>query len=184
MQFPNCAQRPRRSNRPSRTESPFQPIGTVRKAKLDHLQTAHPMFLPSLALALLLASNGQAADASDQGNAPVVVEEARQTDSPFLMNTGLHAKRVCEEKQDGGFQLVCLSWINGASQGNGWTKSLRPSVFPDYCPPRPDFDFVQYRKVFLDYLSAQSKGKLNDPAILLFREAMAARFPCSAGERE
>ena len=133
-------------------------------------------FCRSLSLALLLACLWPGASTQAQ----VMIEDraAPQTDSPFLMRTGVHAKRVCEEEKDRGFTLACLMWINGASQGQGWTRSLSPKLFPDYCPPTLDFNLSTSRAIFLKYLNTRPSGKLGEPAILLFREAMAAEYPC------
>lgn len=114
-------------------------------------------------------------------------ETARQIDRPaprneppMIMNTGHHAKITCGNTTDLASKLVCISWINGASAGNGWTQSRAPTFFPDYCPPSLDFDLGKQKALFVDYLEKASDGKLGEPAILLFREAMAKAYPCEA----
>ena len=98
----------------------------------------------------------------------------------MIMNTGNHAKITCGDKTDLARKLVCISWINGASAGNGWTQSRAPTFFPDYCPPSLDFDLGKQKALFVEYLEKASDGKLGEPAILLFREAMAKAYPCEA----
>jgi hypothetical protein len=123
-------------------------------------------------------------------NTPVAAEESRpaietrlpleSNETPLLMNTGHHAKITCGDKKDLARKLVCISWLNGASAGNGWTQSRAPAVFPDYCPKNLVSDLEKRKKQFMEYLDKTSKGKLDEPAILLFREAMAQNYPCDA----
>lgn len=126
-------------------------------------------------------------------NAPLLAEAApppaveverppERSESPMAMNNGHHAKVICGNGTDLANKLVCISWLNGASAGNGWTQSRAPAVFPDYCPPAVDFNLEQRRALFMEYLNKASEGKLGEPAILLFREAMAGAYPCAVSE--
>jgi hypothetical protein len=120
--------------------------------------------------------------------APVAAEESlpaleahgppESNESPLLMNTGHQAKITCGDKKDVARKLVCVSWLNGASAGNGWTQSRAPTFFPDYCPNNLVANLEKTQKIFLEYLHKTPDAKLEEPAILLFREAMAKAYPC------
>jgi hypothetical protein len=123
--------------------------------------------------ALLLASATQAAP-------PVVRDVPPAGDNPAAMATGAHLAAVCGDRKDTGRQLICLSWINGASQGNGWFKSLNPVLMPDYCPPNLNFNLQQYRDLILAHIG-KTRTAPNDPSIVVFRQALAAAYPCKKG---
>ena len=122
---------------------------------------------------LLLASGASAAP-------PVVREAPPAGDNPTAMATGAHVEAVCGDRANTARQLICLSWLNGASQGNGWFKSLNPVLLPDYCPPSLNFNLVQYRDIVLAHVG-KSLSARNDPAIVVFRKALAGAYPCKPG---
>ena len=122
-------------------------------------------------ITLLLATAAQAAP---------TVQQAPPADNPTAMATGAHVEAVCSVRTNTGRQLICLSWINGASQGNGWFKSLNPVLLPDYCPPSLNFNLVQYRDIVLSHIG-KSRTARNDPAIVAFRQALAGAYPCKQG---
>ena len=128
---------------------------------------------------LLLTSGSVSAE--EMASPVTVIDRPKQrNEPPMIMNTGHHAKMTCGNTTDLASKLVCISWINGASAGNGWTQSRAPTFFPDYCPPSLDFDLGKQKALFVEYLEKASDGKLGEPAILLFREAMAKAYPCEA----
>lgn len=127
----------------------------------------------ALLASLLLAGSAQAAP-------PAVRAAPPATDNPTAMATGAHLQAVCGEQGNAVRQLVCLSWLNGAAQGNGWFKSLNPVLLPDYCPPDLNFNLVAYRDIVLAHI-ARTRTAPNDPAIVVFRQALAARYPCKPG---
>lgn len=124
---------------------------------------------------------GEAGDATSQETVIQTVPR-RAGDNPLFMSTGKDAKVACGDLSDGGSQIACLSWINGASAGYGWTVSRSPAFFRDYCPREIDYNLGERRDIFIAYLNKASEGTLTEPAILLFREAMAEAYPCSQGE--
>ncbi|WP_156254990.1 Rap1a/Tai family immunity protein [Sandarakinorhabdus oryzae] len=126
----------------------------------------------ALLAALLLATTAQAA--------PTVQQAPPASDNPTAMATGAHLEAVCSDRANTARQLICLSWINGASQGNGWFKSLNPVLLPDYCPPNLNFNLVQYRDIVLAHIG-KTRTARNDPAIVVFRQALAGAYPCKKG---
>lgn len=102
---------------------------------------------------------------------------AQPADNPMAMATGAHIKAVCSRQDDRASRLVCLSWINGASQGNGWFAPRDPAQTPGHCPPQLDFDIVATRDIVLKWLKA-NPDQLGSPAMVVFARAMAARYPC------
>ena len=75
---------------------------------------------------------------------------------------------------------MCLSWLNGAMADNGWTQSRSPALMPDWCVSDRQYDLGTARDLFTAHLESRSAGQLSNPAIMLFREAMAAAYPCAA----
>ncbi len=106
--------------------------------------------------------------------APAVAQPA---DNPVAMATGAHLKAMCSRQDDRASRIVCLSWLNGASQGNGWFVPKVPAQTPAFCPPSRAFDLAAYRGVILAWL-ADRPADLASPAIEVYSKALAARWPC------
>jgi hypothetical protein len=115
-----------------------------------------------LALALLLLST--AASAQPAGN-------------PVAMATGAHLKAVCSRSDDRASRIICLSWLNGASQGNGWFTPRNPTLTPAHCPPGREFDLAATRTLILAWLD-KHPADLARPSIEVFSLALAAKWPC------
>lgn len=105
---------------------------------------------------------------------------AQSADNPIAMATGAHIKAVCSRREDRASRIVCLSWLNGAAQGNGWFAPKDPARTPGFCPPRGDFDLAVYRATLIAWLD-RHPGDLSSPAIEVYSKALAAKFPCRTG---
>jgi hypothetical protein len=102
---------------------------------------------------------------------------AQPADNPVAMATGAHLKAVCSRSDDRASRIVCLSWLNGAAQGNGWFTPRDPRLTPAHCPPSRDFDLAATRTLILAWLD-KHPADLARPSIEVFSRTMAARFPC------
>lgn len=102
---------------------------------------------------------------------------AQPADKPVAMATGAHLKAVCSRSEDRASRIICLSWLNGASQGNGWFTPRDPKLTPAHCPPGRDFDLAATRTLILAWLD-KHPADLARPSIEVFSRTMAARFPC------
>lgn len=105
---------------------------------------------------------------------------AAQSNS-LMMQWGKDALDTCshiEERPNRDFTkgMVCLSWVNGATQASSHTVSFNPDK-PDYCTPKVGGSTGQYAAVFLKFLR-DNPGKRHLPAIWLYHQAMAESFPC------
>lgn len=119
--------------------------------------------------------------AAAPANPPLVVESARPADnSPLLLNSIQDLRLVCGDRQDVARQLICVSWLNGASQINARFRSLSPQLLPDFCPPATGLPLGQQRDLLLAWLAQNPRERL-DPALTGYRKAMAASFPCKDG---
>ncbi len=119
--------------------------------------------------------------AAAPANPPIVVERATEAEaSPLLMNSINDLRTVCGERQDVAKQLICVSWLNGASQINARFRSLSPQLVPDFCPPAEGLPLGRQRDMLLAWLAANPREGL-DPSLVGYRRAMAASFPCKAG---
>jgi len=125
------------------------------------------------AVALLLAT----------GAAPPMVLEAppATSSSPLLLNSADDLRQVCGDRKDIANQLVCVSWLNGASQINARFQTLSPQLFPDFCPPPQAATLGRQRDLMLAWLAANPNERTN-PALMAYRKAMAQAFPCKAAE--
>ncbi len=92
-------------------------------------------------MALLLAA--QAAPSA------VIDVPAPTARSPLLLYLANDLRVVCGDAKDVANQLICVSWLNGAAQSNGWFTPRDPSLTPAYCPTRRDFDLAAYRPLIL-----------------------------------
>lgn len=102
---------------------------------------------------------------------------AQPADNPVAMATGAHIKAVCSRQDDRASRIICLSWLNGASQGRGWFEPKDPARTPAYCPPGRDFDLAVYRATLLAWLD-RHPADLASPSIEVYSKALAAKFPC------
>ena len=73
--------------------------------------------------------------------------------------------------------MVCLSWVNGATQAASSSISYETEQ-PNYCTPTYGGSTGQYAAVFLKFLR-DNPAKLHRPAIYLYHQAMAEAFPCA-----
>jgi Rap1a immunity proteins len=122
-----------------------------------------------------------AAPASPPANPPVVVDRARAVDtSPLLLSSIDDLRVVCGDRKDTAQQLICVSWLNGASQINARFRSLSPQLLPDFCAPPEGLPLGRQRDVLLAWLAENPKERL-DPALAGYRKALSAAFPCKAG---
>lgn len=114
--------------------------------------------------------------------APPLVTQAppAAASSPLLLNSADDLRSVCGDRKDIASQLVCVSWLNGASQINARFRSLNPMLFPDFCPPAEGLPLGRQRDMLLAWL-ASNPGERASPSLLAYRKAMAATFPCKAG---
>lgn len=111
---------------------------------------------------------------------PVVIDRPRDTArSPLLLGTGDDLRVVCSDTKDVAHQLTCLSWINGATQISIRFTSLSPQIVPDFCPTADGRILARQRDVLLGWLAANPREH-QAPAIMVYRKAMAAAFPCPA----
>lgn len=104
---------------------------------------------------------------------------AQPADNPIAMATGAHLQAMCSRQDDRASRIVCLSWLNGASQGNGWFVPKDPVQTPAFCPPSRDYDLAAYRSLILAWL-AKHPADLASPAITVYSKALAAKWPCKA----
>ncbi len=112
---------------------------------------------------------------------PVVIDRPRDAArSPLLLGTGDDLRVVCADTKDVAHQLTCLSWINGATQISMRFKSLSPQIVPDFCPTADGRVLARQRDVLLGWLAGNPR-ELQAPAIMVYRKAMAAAFPCTEG---
>jgi Rap1a immunity proteins len=102
---------------------------------------------------------------------------AQPTDNPVAMATGAHLKAVCSRSDDRASRIICLSWLNGASQGNGWFTPRDSTLTPAHCPPSRNFDLAASRGLILAWLD-KHPADLARPSIEVFSRTMAARHPC------
>ncbi|OYQ27201.1 hypothetical protein CHU93_10690 [Sandarakinorhabdus cyanobacteriorum] len=123
-------------------------------------------------LALLLATAAAPPAMMDVAPAPAA--------SPLLLNSADDARLVCGERVDVAKQLACVSWLNGAYQIATRYQSLSPQLFPDSCPPAGAAPLGRQRELLLAWLAA-NPGERVSPALLAYRKAMAAAFPCPPG---
>ena len=142
-----------------------------------------------VALFLTGMATGLQAQNEQQSEPPVVqtrppIEAPPGVDTALFMATGADALAVCKDRDDGTRRVMCFGWISGASADNGWTKSLSPQIMPDFCSGARDYSLGKRRDVFVEYLQSRKPGALTMPAIMLFREAMAAAYPCKPGTLE
>lgn len=107
-------------------------------------------------------------------NAPPAREDAR------LLNSADDLRSQCGERRDVAPQLICVAWLNAASQVNFRYRTLNPVLFPDFCPPAGGLPIGQQRETLLAWLAAHP-GERQSPALLAYRTAMAEAFPCKAG---
>ncbi len=112
--------------------------------------------------------------------APPVVQDAAPAPaaSPLLLNSADDARQVCGERVDVAKQLACVSWLNGAYQIATRFQSLGPQLFPDSCPPAGAATLGRQRELLLAWLAAHP-GERASPALMAYRKAMAAAFPCT-----
>lgn len=108
---------------------------------------------------------------------PAAAAVAQPADNPVAMATGAHLKAVCSRQDDRASRIICLSWLNGASQGHGWFKSKDAALTPDHCRPGPDFDLAEYRSLILAWLG-KNPDDLARPSIEVYSRALAAKYPC------
>lgn len=132
-------------------------------------------------IALMLLGLAQAATAPAQ--TITVVDRApakavKGADTALAMFSGQDALTACGDAKNVTRQIVCVSWINGAIAGSRFSTSNMPEVMPDFCTPADHGSLDAYRNVYVAYLRALPKGALNDPAIVHFRRAMKAGYPC------
>jgi hypothetical protein len=109
------------------------------------------------------------------------VSPASAQSAPLAMQWGRDTLATCAHTEDGGRRnstaaLICLGWINGATQAAAGTISTEPEK-PDYCTPGFGGSTGQYAAVFLKFLR-DNPAKQHLPAIYLFHQAMAQAFPC------
>lgn len=104
---------------------------------------------------------------------------AQPAENPIAMATGAHINAVCSRQDDRASRIVCLSWLNGASQGNGWFAPKDPARAPGFCPPGRTFDLAAYRATLLTWLK-RHPADLASPAIEVYSKSLAARYPCKA----
>lgn len=130
--------------------------------------------MPMVLASLLLATAAPAA--------PPIVQEAAPAanTTPLLMNSIDDLRQVCGERKDIAMKLACVSWINGASQIHARFRSLAPPLMPDFCPPAEGLNLGRQREVLVAWLAANPRQR-SDRAIIGYRKAMAAAFPCPAG---
>ena len=102
---------------------------------------------------------------------------AQPADNPVAMATGAHLKAVCSRSDDRASRIICLSWLNGASQGNGWFTPRDPRLTPAHCPSSVDFDLATTRALVLAWLD-KHPADLARPSIEVFSQALAAKYPC------
>jgi Rap1a immunity proteins len=102
---------------------------------------------------------------------------AQPADNPVAMATGAHLKAMCSRQDDRASRIICLSWLNGASQGNGWFEPRDPARTPAFCPPSRDFDLAVYRATLLTWLD-RHPADLASPSIEVYSKALAAKYPC------
>lgn len=126
--------------------------------------------MPALTAALLLAA------AAPPALIDVPAPTAR---SPLLLNLANDLRVVCGDAKDVANQLICVSWLNGASQINARFRSLSPQLLPDFCPPPEGLPLGRQRDLLLGWLAANPR-EVGTPAVMAYRKAMAAAFPCQA----
>jgi hypothetical protein len=122
---------------------------------------------PFLAMALL------------QLGAPAMAQPA---DNPVAMATGAHLKAVCSRQDDRTSRIVCLSWLGGAAQGQGWFEPKDPGKTPGFCPPSQSYDLAAYRAIILAWLE-RHPADLARPSIEVYSKALAEQYPCKALRR-
>lgn len=126
--------------------------------------------MPALTVALLLAAAAP----------PAVIEApAPVARSPLLLDLANDLRTVCGNAKDVPNQLICVSWLNGASQINARFRSLSPQLLPDFCPPAQAATLGRQRDLLLAWLAANPR-EAGSPALMAYRKAMAAAFPCPA----
>ncbi|WP_164155466.1 Rap1a/Tai family immunity protein [Sandarakinorhabdus rubra] len=102
---------------------------------------------------------------------------AQPADNPVAMATGAHLKAVCSRQDDRASRIICLSWLNGASQGHGWFTPKDAALTPPHCRPGRDYDLAEYRGVILAWLD-RHPADLDRPSIEVYSRALAAKWPC------
>ncbi|OSZ67089.1 hypothetical protein CAP39_11660 [Sphingomonas sp. IBVSS1] len=102
---------------------------------------------------------------------------AQPADNPVAMATGAHLQAICGNQEARDRRIICLSWLNGASQGNGWFKPRDAAQTPAFCPPSLNFDLAAYRSIILAWL-AKHPADLARPSIEVYSRALAAAYPC------
>ncbi|WP_164155467.1 Rap1a/Tai family immunity protein [Sandarakinorhabdus rubra] len=126
-----------------------------------------------LAIALLMGLTAAAPP-------PVVQDRARNpARSPLLLDLASDLTTVCGNSKDVANQLICVSWLNGASQINARFQTLSPQILPDFCPPPQAATLGRQRELLLGWLAANPK-EAGNPALMAYRKAMAGAFPCQA----
>jgi Rap1a immunity proteins len=126
--------------------------------------------MPAVTIALLLAAAAP----------PVVIEGPAPVErSPLLLDLANDLRVVCGNAKDVANQLICVSWLNGASQINARFRSLSPQLLPDFCPPAQAATLGRQRDLLLGWLAANPR-EVGTPALIAYRKAMAAAFPCPA----
>jgi hypothetical protein len=104
---------------------------------------------------------------------------AQPADNPVAMATGAHIKAMCSNRDARESRIVCLSWLNGAAQGNGWFAPKDAALTPAFCPPSRTFDLAAYRSIILAWLD-KHPGDLPRPSIEVYSKALAAKYPCKS----
>lgn len=108
----------------------------------------------------------------------LLASAAAAQDNPVAMQTGAHLETVCSDRAaNSGRQFVCLSWLNGAAQGNGWFEPRDPAQTPPYCPPTRNFNPAVHRDIILKWLKAHPAAR-SSPAMVVRAQALAAKWPC------
>ena len=102
---------------------------------------------------------------------------SQPANNPMAMATGAHLQAMCSRQEDRASRIVCLSWLNGASQGHGWFEPKDPAQTPAFCPPSRDYDLAAYRGIILAWLN-KHPDDLPSPAISVYSRALAAAYPC------
>lgn len=104
---------------------------------------------------------------------------ARAQDNPLIMATGAHLAAVCGQPENATYRLYCLSWLNGASQGNGWFEPREAGALPAWCPPSRTMDLKRHREQLLAWIKA-NKLAPSMTALEVHARALAAIYPCKA----
>lgn len=127
----------------------------------------------ALPVTLLLALTGAAPP-------PVMMDRVPDTQhSPLLLNLASDLRIVCGNSKDVAMKLTCVSWLNGASQINARFQTLSPQLLPDFCSPAQVATLGRQRELVLSWPAANPK-EAGNPALMAYRMAMAAAFPCPA----